>query len=239
MLKLALTITLTLLATLSSHAGEFVIKDKDGADCQVYTPNKIDKNKTYWLVVGVHSLNGNGKGGAAPFKSWPDKYDCIVMGPTFTQGYQRGNGSHAEKVLDLRKKLSKEYKLHERIFLHGFSAGAQFSHRFTFNNPEMVAGLSAHSAGSWATGGPWGSINTDAKHIPMCISCGELDTVKSTPDSPMTRLVWYKEFEKQLQQNHFAVTSKVIPQTKHRQTKQCILMAEECFKAAQKKFPTS
>ncbi|SHJ98429.1 hypothetical protein SAMN02745181_2946 [Rubritalea squalenifaciens DSM 18772] len=237
MKKFAFSLTLLYLSTLFALSGEEIIKDSDGKDCYIYTPETIKADKTYWLVVGVHALNGNGKR-ACGVSSWAKRLDCIVIGPTFDKGYQAGNGEHARKVVQLHKELSTQYKLHDKIFVHGYSAGAQFAHRFTFQEPTLVGGLSAHSAGSWATGGPWAEINRRAKDIPFALSCGEKDTVKSFPQAPMTRLEWFQLFREELKKKRFSnLTTQVIPNAKHRQVKACLEMAEACFKEAQKTFP--
>jgi len=91
-------------------AAETVIKDEQGMDCFVYTPDPVDPAKTYQLVVGVHGAGGKG-GGAAGMKDWANRGDVIVIGPSFeTKGerpYQNGDGIHAEKLIDLFETLKK------------------------------------------------------------------------------------------------------------------------------------
>jgi hypothetical protein len=102
------------------------------------------------------------------------------------------------------------------MFLYGFSAGAQFVHRFAFNHPELVVGVSAHSAGSWAGVEGWGEINDKAKGIPFALTCGELDTTKAFDGkAPYGRLDWMKVFAEDLKKRGFAVRTEVYPGVGH------------------------
>jgi len=212
-------------------------QDSMGRDYYLYTPDRIDKQKTYWLVVGVHGYGGNGKG-AAGISPWAKRGDCIVVGPSFPNNGYQGLGQQAGEQLDLLfKDLSKEYKLHPRLFLYGFSGGAQFAHRFMMAYPDLVAGCSAHSAGSWATGEHWGSINPKAANIPLVISCGESDTAKSTPDAPHTRLEWAKLFEKQAAEAGLLFQANYWPNTAHAASPGVAKMTTDCYDLATKIQP--
>lgn len=90
----------------------------------------------------------------------------IVLGPSFSQpkrvegaprppgmprdSYQMSGPTHEAKLAALIAEVGKIWKLNPKIVVHGFSAGAQFAHRFAFKHPEQVVGVSAHSGGSWA-----------------------------------------------------------------------------------------
>lgn len=217
-----------------AFAAETVIKDKQGMDCFVYTPDPIDPAKTYQLVVGVHGAGGKG-GGAAGMKGWADRGDVIVIGPSFeTKGerpYQNGDGIHAEKLIDLFENLKKTYKLRDKMFLHGFSGGCQFTHRFTMLNPKYVCGVSAHSGGTWATDN-YGEISTKAKDIPFAISCGEKDTGKSFPEAPFGRLDWYHRFEKEMDQKKFCYIGGTWPDVGHNISPGAWDLAKQCFQLA-------
>ena len=53
-----------LMTCVTASAGEEVIKDSQGMDCFVYTPDPVAAAKTYQLVVGVHGARGKGNGAA-------------------------------------------------------------------------------------------------------------------------------------------------------------------------------
>ena len=118
------------------------------------------------------------------------------------------------------------------MHMHGHSGGAQFAHRFAFAHPERVLGVSAHSAGTWATGERFGKINPRARHIPFLVSCGEKDTQKAFRKSPKTRIDWYHAFAAELQKQRFTVYATTWPEHGHavpmslyaRQLKECFLL---------------
>ena len=235
-----------LLFVLNTQAVETVFTDTESQKAYLYTPSeKPIEGKAYWLAIGVHGAGGEGKG-ANGIGYWA-KDDVIVLGPSFLQpkrdekapkttgmpldSYQMCGPTHEAKLKALIAEVAKSWKIHPKVFLHGFSAGAQFVHRFTMKNPELVAGVSAASAGSWSTRG-FGEINPAASHIPFAISCGQYDRDKSMPSAPLSRLEWMQDFAKALQEAYFDVESRVIPNTGHKATGDTMALAEACFQRA-------
>ena len=215
-------------------AAERVIKDAEGMDCHVYLPEKLDPEKTYQLVVGVHGAGGKGKG-AGGIAKWAERGDVIVIGPTFrTRGegsYQNGNAEHAEKLLKLFEQLGEEYRLGEKMFLFGFSGGSQFVHRFAMLHPKQVCGVSAHSGGSWATDG-FGEISLRAKKIPFAISCGEKDTGKAWGEAKFNRLTWFGRFREEIDRKGFCYLAKTWPGVGHGRSPGIMELTRQCFQLA-------
>jgi predicted esterase len=231
MKPLASLIIVSAFSIIAATAGEVVIKDSQGMDCFVYTPDPIDPEKTYQLVVGVHGAGGRGNG-AAGMKDWAKRGDVIVIGPSFeTKGerpYQNGDGVHAEKLIDLFEGLKKEHKLRDKMFLHGFSGGSQFTHRFAMLHPKLVCGVSAHSGGTWATDG-YGEFSTSAKGIPFAVSCGEKDTAKAFPEAPFNRLEWFGRFRDEIDKKRFAHIAASWPEAGHNISPGAWDFAKQCF----------
>ncbi len=237
---------LPVILSFTAHAAETTLKDSEGRSAYLYTPTDTpEKNKTYWLAIGAHGGGGDGKkaGGIA---DWA-KDDVIVLGPSFSvaekdgdeektlppEAYQMAGPAHVEKVKALIAEVAKIWKIHPKVFLHGFSAGAQFVHRFAMKEPELVAGVSSASAGTWSTRG-FGEINPAASRIPFAISCGQYDQKKSKAISgaPLSRLEWMHEFAEALHKAHFDVEARVIPNIGHKHSDDTSAFAATAFQRA-------
>lgn len=222
-----------------AHAKETQAKDALGRDYWVYTPDTIDPDKTYTLVVGVHGYRGNGKG-AAGYAGWVNTRDVIVLGPSYpNDGYQYLQKDSDQQTVDLIKQLRKDYKLNEKIFIAGFSGGAQYAHRFAMKYPDLVAGCAAHSGGTWATGdyAERAVPNLKARGVLFVISCGENDTKKSFDEAPMGRLEWAKKYETMLKDGGFIYDARWWPGVGHSQSKGARQMTEDCFIASTQVLP--
>lgn len=215
-----------------ASAGETALLDASGRTHWLYTPTeKPVSGKTYWLVVGVHGAGGTGWNGGG-VASWATDYDdVIVLGPSFEQPkrdpdvprpatmprdiFQKSGPAHEAKLEELMTRIAQTWKLHPKIFLHGFSAGAQFSHRYAFRHPERVAAVSAHSGGSWAGLDADDRINPGAKHIPFTVSCGEDDRGSGGPPGTPPRIEGARRFTAQLRSLGFTVEFKTWPGIGH------------------------
>ena len=195
-----------------------------GREYYLYTPGKIQKGKKYWLVVGVHGYKGNGKG-AAGLANMVKNGECIVLGPTFpSNGYQYLQLDTAKQLIDIFKDLKSKYNLHNGMILHGFSGGSQYVSRFAMIHPELVAGCSAHS------GGTWGSVfNSSAVKVPFAVSCGQRDTSKMISQCKLGRLDWAKQYFKALVKNDFCTKALWIPRIGHQASPAMTKLFLECY----------
>ena len=243
-MKTLLASALLLLAAAS--AAEIQLVNSEGKTAWLYTPTDApDPNKTCRLAIGIHGAGADGKG-ACDIASWVAGA-VIVLGPTFSastvdpaapktggmpaDSYQMAGPTHVAKLKALVGEVGKTWKLHPKFFLHGFSAGAQFAHRFAMIEPDLVAGVSAGSGGSWATRG-FGTLNPAARGIPFSVTCGEHDRKKSWPDSPLSRIDWMKEFAVEMDKAGFDITSRVIENNNHEQHAEALAAARSCFARA-------
>jgi hypothetical protein len=206
--------------------------DGMGREYFLYLPPQLDPHKTYWLFVGVHGAGGNGKG-ACGMADFVQLGNCIVVGPSFPDSYQGLGAQSDEQLIKLFAELGKKYKLHDRLFVAGFSGGSQFAHRFALAHPETVIGCAAHSSGSWATGDLPGDVTPAEKApalVPMVISCGMNDTGKAFPSVPMDRIDFAHKFESAiLQKDGFLYRAAYIPNTGHAPTKTSLQLSVDCY----------
>ena len=235
--RLAITIGAVLLLSLlpaAVAAKEIQGKDTMGRDYWLYVPDEIDPDKTYTLVVGVHGARGIGKG-AAGHADWINHHDVIVLGPSYPHnGFQYLHDQTDKQTILLFKQLRQKYKLHDKLFIAGFSGGSQYAHRFAMKYPQLVSGCAAHSGGTWATGDyPRGEApNPAARGVLFVISCGENDTGKSFGPAPMGRLEWAKKYEQMLKRGGFLYDARWIPDVGHSYSGPARQMTRDCFIAS-------
>ena len=106
------------------------------------------------LFVTTHGVSRNVEEHATLFAPYAEKYRVVLVAPSFTTegnaGYQRLEG--ADKVLEA---VVTEVGLLTgaatgKLYLFGFSGGAQFTHRYTMAHPDRVAAAVVGAAG-WYT----------------------------------------------------------------------------------------
>lgn len=189
-----------------------------------------------WVVVDVHGAGGLRNAGRGPgLASLLAPEPVIVLVPSFTSGYQAGDGRWAAQLIGHFKTVRERHEVHDRMFVHGHSGGGQFAHRFAFAEPGHVVGVSAHSSGSWACAGGYGEISTRARGIPFTISCGEKDTAYSVQGYPHTRIEWFRLFAAEMEKKGFVVAAQTWPEAGHGvsarlygpQLKECFLLATQ------------
>lgn len=232
--SIRMMICLALLGVNPIFAETVYFNGKDIKGGYYLVPDTIPNGTKMRVAVDVHGAGGlRGEGGGKDLAKLLGPEPVIVIVPSFTSGYQAGDGKWAEQLIGNFKEVGKKYKVHDKMFVHGHSGGGQFAHRFAFAEPNYVIGVSAHSSGSWACAGGYGEINKRAKKIPFSISCGENDTALSTPDSAHTRIAWFKLFEAEMKKQGFDVDARTWPGVGHgvplklmgEQVRECFLKA--------------
>jgi pimeloyl-ACP methyl ester carboxylesterase len=160
----AVFLALFSLSAMGAEEGDEPLRSKlifEGTERIYYVrlPYDFDPEKIYWPLVTVHGGNGNGRnhslGKGTRWAADEQGLDAIVISPNFSNDdFQAsrfpalGEGPFLERVLeDIRLR----YKLHPKILLTGYSRGGQFTHRFAFTYPEMVAAVAPLAAGTWTT----------------------------------------------------------------------------------------
>lgn len=200
-----------------------------------------DGRKT-WVVVDTHGANGlRNEGFGHRIKQALEPEKVIFIVPSFSSGYQAGDGEWAKQLIGHFKFVQEKYDVHDRMFVHGHSGGGQFAHRFAMFNPDHVVGVSAHSSGSWACSGGYGEISRKARGIPFAISCGEKDTRFSYQGAQHNRIDWFKQFHDEMRKKKFAVAGAIWPGAGHGLSPNLYgPMLKECFLlATQGVMPTS
>jgi poly(3-hydroxybutyrate) depolymerase len=150
------------------------------------------------VFVTVHGLSRNANKHARSFASYCEAHNLVLVAPVFSRrhsaGYQRlggpaGRGTRADSVLEsiLEEVSHLTGARGGPIYLFGFSAGAQFAHRFAMAFPHRVARLVVACAG-------WYTFPDAGKRFPYGIRAGrKLEGVRFDPEAflqvPITVMV--------------------------------------------------
>ena len=112
------------------------------------------------VLVSVHGLARNAQEQSHVFASYCEAAGAVLLAPLFTRDlhsdYQRlgrlGRGIRADLALDrcIAETASLTGADATRIYLFGFSGGAQFAHRYTLAHPHRVASAVVAASG-WYT----------------------------------------------------------------------------------------
>ncbi|MCA8950252.1 MAG: hypothetical protein KDE27_12175, partial [Planctomycetes bacterium] len=131
---------------------------RDDPEALLYVPR--DSGAAPALAVLVHGITRNAFEHVSAFRELAERRGVVLLAPLFLperdRGYQRLasgiDGVAADiKLLRLVDRVAELVgAATERVFLFGFSGGAQFVHRFALRHPERVARLAVASAG-WYT----------------------------------------------------------------------------------------
>ena len=112
------------------------------------------------VFIAVHGIRRRAEQHATHFAPFAEQYGCILIVPYFPEdrfrGYQRlgfdGKGDRADRLLD---QIIAEVNDHtdantEKLFMFGYSGGAQFVSRYMMIYPHRVARIALAAAG-WYT----------------------------------------------------------------------------------------
>lgn len=128
----------------------------------LYVPKDYDEagSDRYDLAVIVHGTARWAETYRNDFAEFAEETGTIILAPLFAAGmtapkelssykFLRGGGiSYDLALLDMVAEVAERYRLRsERFFLHGFSGGGHFSHRFLYLHPERLLGVSIGAPG--------------------------------------------------------------------------------------------
>ncbi|HEY4453953.1 MAG TPA: PHB depolymerase family esterase [Pseudonocardiaceae bacterium] len=127
----------------------------------LYVPRDIDTSRAHPLVVTIHGTERAPESYRDGFADLADKHQCVVLAPLFPAGIGDPDDVDNYKTLDYRgirfdllllemvAEVGARWPVAtDRVYLHGFSGGGQFAHRFLYLHPDRLAGVSVGAPGS-------------------------------------------------------------------------------------------
>ncbi|MFM1654780.1 hypothetical protein ACI7RC_22170 [Brevibacillus sp. B_LB10_24] len=128
----------------------------------LYIPESYDeREEPCSLAVIVHGSMRNAQQYRDAFIDFAEAHHTIILAPLFPGGitepwevdsykFVRVQDTRFDEVLlAMVDEISQQYRVaSDRFFLHGFSGGGQFVHRFYYLHPERLLGLSIGAPGN-------------------------------------------------------------------------------------------
>ncbi|GMW00317.1 MAG: hypothetical protein AMXMBFR84_14550 [Candidatus Hydrogenedentota bacterium] len=125
----------------------------------VALPDRYDPQKSYWPLVFIHGGAGNVQTNskAIAMREIADKegLPAILILPEFVTKDKQVSRfpelGEADFLLEVMNEAHKEFRLHDKLLLAGYSMGGQCAHRFALAHPDQVMACAPSAAGTWTT----------------------------------------------------------------------------------------
>ena len=143
--------------------------------------HSFNKGPKLPLLVIIHGTRRQTGGYLNKLKEFSEQHHCAILCPLFPAGIVDPDDIHNYKnvlykdirfdliLLSMIDQAAQIWRLRtDKFFLHGFSGGGQFAHRFFYLYPERLAGVSIGAPGrltSPDTDQPWPAGLSDARQI--------------------------------------------------------------------------
>lgn len=181
----------------------------------LYVPTNYSNDREWPLFVGIHGSGGSGLECWNLWQSYAEKEGFILLCPTIPGdggGYRSDVGESV--VWSAVGEVQKNYRVSQRMFFAGFSAGAYFIQIFAAHYPNHVSGLAILSTGYVGPG-------TQAR-VPVLVAIGGADNPESIRAN--------EELVSYLSRNGFDVQYEVFPGVGHRVTNEAKKLTIELFR---------
>src|SRR5688572_9273639 len=144
----------------------------------LYAPKDYSADREWPLFVGIHGAGGSGLDCWNMWQSSAEKEGYILLCPSIPgdpSGFYQDVGENT--VWSAIGEVKKEYRVRNRMFFAGFSAGAFFIQGFTYHYPRYVSGLAVLSSGVYL------NPNLFPEVIPMTVVIGDTDYAEAVQSS--------------------------------------------------------
>jgi poly(3-hydroxybutyrate) depolymerase len=172
----------------------------------LYVPEGYSPDRRWPLFVGIHGAGGSGTDCWSMWQPYAESEGFVLLCPSIADesgGWYQNTGEAI--VADLLNRTYAEYSIKTRVFLAGFSAGAQFVQGFAFKYPSNVGGVAVLSSGNYY------APNAAASSIPFLVVIGDEDDATSIANADA--------FASLLQQHGYPVEFHILEGVGHSVTK--------------------
>lgn len=213
-----------------------------------YVPGSVYDQKVprFRIMSFVHGTGRTMERYRSLFSDFADRNHLILIFPMFPGGLMERDNFNSYKLLadqgirydsiflSMIDEMAQRFPVDkEKIFLYGWSGGAQFAHRFLYVHPERLAGVAVGAPGRITYLDPetdyyWGTRNfreifdkeldlEQIKRVPVKLMVGEHDT-RFLGESPRgnNRMERIRNLMKNYQEHQIPVSLEVIPGIEHK-----------------------
>lgn len=150
----------------------------------LYVPAHLPAAAPARLLLVLHGIGGNGPDIARMFVPLAQEHGWILAAPTFAFGDWRNPAVVRSEDVRLGRQLAallddarwrSGHALRSRVFVAGFSRGAQLADRFALFHPERVAAVASLSAGTYTLPEDSADVNGDGEPEDLPLPFGTSD----------------------------------------------------------------
>jgi predicted esterase len=188
----------------------------------LYAPENYSAGQEWPLFVGIHGAGGSGLHCWNMWQTFADEEGFILLCPSIPgdpNGFYQDVGENT--VWSAIGEVKKEYRVRNRMFFAGFSAGAFFIQGFDYHYPQYVSGLAILSSGLYLDPRSFSEL------IPMTVVIGDRDYAPSVQSS--------QTFVDGLRRYGFDVHYELLPGVGHAFTPTAQNLTIELFRKVAKK----
>ena len=180
----------------------------------LYVPHDYSADREWPLFVGIHGAGSSGLECWNMWQVYAEREDFILLCPTIpgdAGGYWQDVGE--ETVWSAVGEVHKGYRVNQRMFLAGFSAGAFFIQGFAYHHPNAVRVLAILSSAIYMPNVP---------QVPILVVIGDADDPAAVRAS--------EQMTSDLTQYGYDIQRELLPGVGHTVTRTAKTMTIELFR---------